>query len=678
MHEIKNLIEQLKSEIEKANELYHNSDELVMTDVEYDKKFKQLRQLEIQYPQFATLNSPTQKVGAPINNKNSKKILHEKPMLSIKDAFTEQDVQSFYKQSMSYSAELKFDGLACSIKYFNGLLYKAVTRGDGYTGEDITDNIKTISSIPKDLTQFFIKNKLPIPSVFEVRGEVFMTHSAFEQLNATSLKPFVNPRNAAAGSIKLLDSDEFKKRNLSFFVYGLANTENYQHKDNHFDDITILGSMGFAVNEHRKICNSYQELIDFFNHIGKIRANLGFDIDGVVYKVNNYRQQEKLGFLNRNPRWSLAHKYPAQEVSTKLLAIDIQVGRTGVMTPVGRLEPVFVGGATVSNVTLNNLSEITRKDIRIGDEVIVRRAGDVIPEIVGVLVNKRNPNNNYPKFIFPSFCPFCNSTVINEKDKTIYRCSGQDVCSEQLKHRFIHYASRLAMNIDGMGDEVITACYEKGFLNDFSDFFKITKEQLMSIDLIKEKKANNILQNIAFSKENIALHKFIYALGIKEIGEASARSIAKKFLNFTNFQNATEEELLQITDIGPVATQSILNYFKQPQNIRMLQMLKQLNVWPQEIVNNQADTNTTVFKDKNFVITGKLSQSREYFKEKIENMGGIVQSSISKNTDFLLIGDKVGSKLEKAQKMGLDILDEDKFHTLISLPKTDKPHKIKP
>lgn len=678
MQKINSLIEQLKSEIRKANELYYNSDELVMTDAEYDKKFAQLRQLEAQYPQFATTDSPTQKVGAPIVNQGSKKVLHEKPMLSIKDAFTLQDVQSFFKQGMCYSAELKFDGLACSIKYTNGLLYKAVTRGDGYTGEDVTDNIKTISSIPQDITQFFIKNKLPIPTVFEVRGEVFMTHEAFTQLNSTSAKPFVNPRNAAAGSIKLLDSNEFKKRNLSFFVYGLANTENYQHKDNHFDDITTLGLMGFAVNKHRKICNSYQELIDFFDGVGKIRENLGFDIDGVVYKVNNYKQQEKLGFLNRNPRWALAHKYPAQEVSTKLLAIDIQVGRTGVMTPVGRLEPVFVGGATVSNVTLNNLSEILRKDIRIGDDVIVRRAGDVIPEVVGVLINKRDDNKYYPQFSFPSCCPFCNSVVVNEKDKTLYRCSGEDVCSEQMKYKFIHYASRLAMNIDGMGDEVITACYKKGFLNDFSDFFKITKEQLMSIDLVKEKKANNILQSIEHSKQNVALHKFIYALGIKEIGEASARSIAKHFLSFQNFQNSTEQELLQIADIGPVATQSILNYFKRPQNIKMLQTLKQLNVWPQDIVNNSKDTNTTVFKDKNFVITGKLSQPREYFKEKIESMGGIVQSGISKNIDFLLIGDKAGSKLEKAQEMGLDILDEERFNSLINLANVDKSHKIKP
>lgn len=680
MTSIEQQINTLKEEIKKASETYYNSADIIMTDAEYDIKFSKLRELEQSYPSLITEDSPTQTVGARVSDTpGTRKVVHDRPMLSIKDAFAITDVQDFNKKSqegvsgsIEYSAELKFDGLACSIRYINGKLTTAVTRGDGYVGEDVTDNIKTIKTIPLDISDYFKSKSLEIPKLFEVRGEVFMTHEAFKALNEQGGKSFVNPRNAASGSLKLLDSKEFEKRGLSFFTYALGHCEGYVNEATHFEDITSLKNMGFPVNEKRIVCHSYTELIDFFNHIGRIRSQLGFDIDGVVYKLNNYKQQSQRGSLNRMPRWALAHKFPAQEVSTTLLDIELQIGRTGALTPVGRLAPIFVGGVTVSNVTLNNLNEINRKDIRIGDEVIIRRAGDVIPELVGVLTSRRQENKIYKKFTFPTHCPNCNSLVVKDADKAIYRCSGESVCSEQVKNKFIHFASRLAMNIEGMGDEVISACYNKGFLKNFSDLYRITKEQLMQIELIKDKKANNILNSISRSKEKVELHKFIYALGIKEVGEATAKNLAKYFCSFTNFVDASYEELLKVSDVGPVAAMSIEKFFKNPQNVEMLESLKALNIWPQDILTNE--NNSSLFKGKIFVITGTLSAPRDSFKEKIESLGGEVSSSVSKNVHYLLAGDKAGSKLDKAHSLGIEVLTEEDFKSLVN---TTEPPPVK-
>ncbi len=684
---MKERIDNLKEEIKKADFHYYVNDDLLMTDDEYNKKFTELKQLEEQYPEFATPDSPTQKVGGYADNR-FEKIKHKKPMLSIKDGFEDEDLQKFCTraqkdlgaQDIDMSAELKFDGLACSITYENGILNKAVTRGDGFIGEDVTQNIKTISTIPWDIRDYFKNNNLPIPQTLEIRGEVFMTHQVFKEINEKALetgeKTYVNTRNAASGSFRLLDPKITAQRKLSFFAYALGVCEGYASQDNHYDDMTQLEQIGFPINSMRKKITGYDELMTYFKDIGKVRDSLGFDIDGVVFKVNNYALQEKWGFLNRNPRWALAHKYPAQEVSTKIIGIELQVGRTGALTPVARLEPVFVGGVTVSNATLHNLDEINKKDIRIGDEVIVRRAGDVIPEVVGVLLNKRIEGKDYKKFTMPTTCMACSSPVVKEDGKAVYRCSGHDICPEQVKGSLIHFASRLAMNIESMGDEIIAASYEKGYITKLSDFYSITKEQLLTLPLVKEKKANNALESIQISKDNIELHKFLYSLGIKEIGESTAKNLSKHFRSMENLEAASYEEVLSVKDIGPVGAQSITSYFQNPAKQKLMQEFKNLGVWPAALEEKIVETNPNI-ADKTFVITGSFSKSREHFKEVIESLGGKVSGSVSKNTDYLLCGEDAGSKLDKAQSLNVSILDEDAFNGFLTanaiINKKNKP-----
>ena len=669
-------LSELRSQISRADFHYYVLSDPIMTDEEYNQKFNKLKALEDLHPHLITPDSPTQKVGGYAEN-SFEKIEHSKPMLSIKDGFSDEDLNKFCLRAekelnetdITYSAELKFDGLAIKIVYEDGVLTKAATRGDGFVGEDVTQNVKTISSIPWDIRPYFVKNNLPIPTIFEVRGEIFMTHRVFKELNKKALeageKTYVNPRNAASGSLRLLDPKITASRKLSFFVYALGLCEGYTTEDNHYDDISKLEEIGFPVNDKRKKLNGYTQLLQYFNEIGSIREKLEFDIDGVVFKINNYALQEKWGFLNRNPRWALAHKYPAQEVSTKLLAIDLQVGRTGALTPVARLEPVFVGGVTVSNATLHNLDEINKKDIRIGDEVIIRRAGDVIPEVVGAIKAKRSEDGVYKKFSMPNNCQACQSPVTREIDKAIYRCSGQEVCPEQVKGSFIHFASRLAMNIENMGEEIIAAAYEKKYLNNIADFYKITKPQLLTLPLVKDKKADNILSSIESSKQKVELHKFIYALGIKEVGESTAKNLAKHFKSLENLMSANYEEILKVKDIGPIGASSIIAYFSSPQRVRLLEELKTLDVWPQKLEIADISDYNEYIRDKIFVMTGRFSKPKEYFKEMIERLGAKVSSAVSNNTDYLLCGEDAGSKLEKAQTLGIEILTEEDFSNLL-------------
>lgn len=671
-YSIKQKINELEKILERANFDYYVSQTPTITDQEYDLKFKELSNLESKYPQYSSLNSPTKKVGGYVENSFSP-VTHEKPMLSIGNAFEEEDINKFCnnaekdlkEDNIEFCTEPKFDGLAVSIIYINGFLFQAATRGDGTTGEDVTENVKTIKDIPWDIRNYFKENNLQIPKRLEVRGEVLMTHKSFNEINSKAIlngdKTYVNPRNAASGSLRNLDPKVTAKRNLSFFTYALGVCEDFQEKNNHYDTMQLLKKIGFPVSDLINKTKGQNGLLNYYNMIGKKRDQLPFDIDGVVYKINSYKLQEDWGFLNREPKWAKAHKFPAQEAFTELLDIEIQVGRTGSLTPVARLKPVFVGGVTVSNATLHNIDEINRKDIKIGDIVAVRRAGDVIPEVAFVAKDKREIGKNYLKFSMPKTCPCCNSAVIKEDNKAIYRCSGGLVCSAQKKFQLVHYTSRLAMNIESLGEKVVEACIENGLVNDITDFYKLNKNQLLNLPSFGDKKSQNILDSIELSKKDIELHRFIYALGIKDVGESTAKLLAKKFHNLENLMNAKEEELVSIKDVGPIATKSIISFLNDPRNIKIINELGKLGVWPKPVL---ANSQSNLFEGKIFVITGSLSKGREDFKKIIEDMGGKVSGTISKKTDYLLCGENAGSKLEDAQKNQITILIENDFINL--------------
>ncbi len=681
-NEIKNKIQNLEKILEKANFDYYVSQSPTLTDQEYDLTFKELSNLELEFPQFSNPNSPTKKVGGYVEN-SFNPVVHEKPMLSIGNAFESEDIQKFCSDAkkdlneteIEYSCEPKFDGLALSIVYKDGFLTQAATRGDGSTGEDVTENVKTIKDIPWDIRESFTKQGLPVPKRLEVRGEVIMKHKAFKEVNEyrtkEGMKPFVNPRNGASGSLRNIDPTVTAKSKLSFFTYALGVCEDFIEKDNHYDTMHLLQSSGFPVSPLAKKVKGQQGLLDYYKFIGDQRDSLPYDIDGVVYKVNDYKLQDEWGFLNREPKWAKAHKFPAQEVFTEVLGIDVQVGRTGSITPVARLKPVFVGGVNVANATLHNIDEINRKDVRVGDVVAVRRAGDVIPEVAFVATDRRDPSKTYPKFQMPTTCPCCNSAVIKEDDKAILRCSGGLVCSAQKKFGLVHFTSRLAMNIESMGEKVVELCVENGLVNDITDFYKLTKNQLLTLPLFADKKAQNVLDNIEASKADIELNRFIYSLGIKDVGESTAKLLAKKFQTLENFMNASEEDLLSIRDVGPVASKSVLTFLNDDRNIKILNELGRLGVWPQPmLVNTQANS----FEGMAFVITGTLSRPREDFKKIIEDMGGKVSGSVSKKTNYLVCGDNAGSKLDDAKKHGVHVLSEADFISLCDGNKiTPKP-----
>lgn len=672
--QIKKKAEEITHILEKANFDYYVSDSPTLTDQEYDKNFKELKEIEENYPELDFPDSPTKKVGGAVENSFAP-VTHAKPLLSIGNAFETEDIDKFCNNAVKdlsltseveYSAEPKFDGLALSIVYKDGILFQAATRGDGFTGEDVTENVKTIKDVPWNIKDYFLKNNLPVPNRVEVRGEVFMTHKAFEDTNKKLLlngdKPKVNPRNAAAGGLRNLDPKVTASRKLSFFTYALGLCENFPTPDNHYDTLQLLKKIGLPVCDLSIKVMGKQGLLDYYKSIGEKRDSLPFDIDGVVYKLNDYGLQQEWGFLNREPKWAKAHKFPAQEAFTVLLDIDIQVGRTGAQTPVARLQPVFVGGVTVSNATLHNIDEINRKDIRIGDIVAVRRAGDVIPEVAFVAIDKRKDNVVYKKFVMPTTCPCCGSPILKEGDKAIYRCTGGLVCSAQVKFSLIHFTSRLAMNIESCGEKFVEQALEKGIVKDITDFFKVTKEQLLTLPLFGEKKAQNVLDNVEAAKQGIELNRFIYSLGIKEVGESTAKLLAKKFLSIENFMNATEEDLLSVKDVGPVVTKSIVMFVNDARNIKILNELDKLGVWPNPIV---VTANQTLFEGKTFVITGTLTKGREEFKKIIEDLGGKISGSVSKKISYLICGEAAGSKFDDAKKHDVTILNEAEFNALL-------------
>jgi len=665
---------ELRAEIERHNHRYYVLDEPLVSDAEYDQLFRELQVLETEYPELASADSPTQRVGGKALEM-FQPVRHVVPMLSIR---TETDTESSGALAfdarvrrelklgekgppVEYAAELKFDGLAINLRYENGVLVRAVTRGDGETGEDVTENVRTVGSIPLRL------HVAEPPSVLEVRGEIFMKRADFERFNARALaageKTLVNPRNAAAGSIRQLDSRMAANRPLSFFAYGLGEVQGWALPATHSRVLDALAAIGLPVCPERSVLLGPQPLADFHQRMGERRASLAFDIDGVVYKVNSLALQARLGFVSREPRWAVAHKYPAEEASTEVLGIDIQVGRTGALTPVARLAPVFVGGVTVTNATLHNEDEVRRKDVHIGDTVIVRRAGDVIPEVVRVVLDKRPILA--PEFIMPSLCPVCGSNVVKAEDEAVARCSGGLYCPAQRKQALIHFASRRALDIEGLGDKLIEQLVDSELVRTPADLFKLDVATLAGLDRMAEKSASNLLAAIEKSKQT-KLARFIYALGIRNVGEATAKDLARHFGILDSVLAATEEQLMQVSDVGPIVAQSLRQFCTEPHNLDVIRMLRRDAKISWEEGEPEPREGGAI-AGKVFVLTGTLpSLAREDAKALIEAVGGKVSGSVSKKTDYLVAGAEAGSKLEKAQQLGVSIIDEAQLRTLLT------------
>ena len=662
----------LRAEIEKHNHQYYVLDAPTITDAEFDRLFRELQALEAEHPDLATSDSPTQRVGGKALAAFTP-VRHVVPMLSIR---TETDMEASGASNfdarvrrelrleendapVEYCAELKFDGLAMSVRYENGLLVRAATRGDGETGEDVTENVRTVRQIPLRL------NTTEPPAVLEVRGEVYMKRTDFERFNARALaageKTLVNPRNGAAGGVRQLDSKVAASRMLSFFAYGLGEVQGWLIPATHSAILDALVAFGFPVCAERAILRGAQALADFHQRVGEGRADLPFDIDGVVYKVNSLALQDQLGFVSREPRWAVAHKYAAEEASTEVLGIDIQVGRTGALTPVARLAPVFVGGVTVTNATLHNEDEVRRKDVHVGDTVIVRRAGDVIPEVVRVLPERRPILA--PEFIMPKCCPVCGSQVVRAEDEAVARCNGGLYCPAQRKQALIHFASRRALDIEGLGDKLIEQLVDGGIVRTPADLYKLSMSALVDLERMAEKSASNLLAAIENSKQT-TLARFIYALGIRNVGEATAKDLARHFGSLQRVLSADEEQLMQVKDVGPVVAQCLHQFCAEPHNLDVVEQLRAVGVaWAEGDMSPSANN---VLSGKVFVLTGTLpSLSREEAKALIEAAGGKVSGSVSKKTDFVVAGSEAGSKLEKARELSVNVIDEAQLRTLL-------------
>jgi len=666
-------IQELRELIEYHNRLYYQRDAPEISDAEYDKLMAELIELERRYPEIDVTDSPTQRVGAPPVPEFAQ-VRHLRPMLSLNNAFNDQEVRAFDQRireklkitEVEYEAEPKFDGLAVSLLYENGILTRAATRGDGYVGEDVTNNIRTIRTIPLKLP------KVTFTFPIEVRGEVIMFKKDFEELNRRQRelgeKEFANPRNAAAGSLRQLDSSITAKRRLNFFAYDLNWPPDQEIINPHTDAplvtqseiMDLLDLWSIPVCHERAVLKGVEALLNFFTAIDKKRHHLPYEIDGVVYKVNNLAYQERLGYVSRAPRFALAHKFAAEEAQTEVLGIDVQVGRTGILTPVARLKPVFVGGVTITNATLHNEDEIKNKDIRIGDTVFVRRAGDVIPEVVRVDFSKRPPSARI--FTMPTKCPSCGADVVRLPGEAAHRCMGI-ACPAQIKERIKHFVSRSAMDIEGLGEKIITQLLERGLIKDPADLYYLTKEQILSLERMAEKSATNLLAAIEASKKP-PLDKFIFALGIRHVGEHTARQLAEHFGDILHLSKATKEELLSLRDIGEEIAESIIQFFQESANISVLQKLAQAGVTPKK----EKEEKKTEFTGKIFVFTGTLKKmTRDKAKELVLSLGGKVSSSLTKETNYLVVGTDPGSKLDKAEALGITIMSEEDFYRLMEI-----------
>ncbi len=663
-------IEALRDQLNQWAHAYYVLDAPSVPDAEYDRLFQQLQALEGAYPDLVTPDSPTQRViGAVMEGLTP--VRHQVPMLSIR---TETDTEATGAEAfdarvrrelklapdappVEYVAEPKFDGLAMSLRYERGRLVQAATRGDGEVGEEVTHNIRTIRQIPLTLPK-------DAPPVLEVRGEVYMRRADFERLNERQReqggKTFVNPRNAAAGAVRQLDSGIAAQRPLSFFAYGVGDMEGAEFAT-HFELLEKLRSWGFPVAAQVQIARGAAELIAFHQRIGAERDQLPYDIDGVVYKVNSLALQRQLGFVTREPRWAVAHKYPAQEMMTRVEGIDVQVGRTGKLTPVARLAPVFVGGVTVTNATLHNLFELRRKRVRVGDQVIVRRAGDVIPEVVGVVPA---PRAGYvPNFRMPAQCPICGSSVVREPGEVNHRCSGGLFCPAQRKQAVLHFAQRRAMDIEGLGEKLVDQLVEGHVIRVLPDLFRLGLSSLSELDRMAEKSAQNVLDALQKSKRT-TLPRFLFGLGIRHVGEATAKDLARHFGALDSIMDASVDQLLQVNDVGPVVAEAIHTFFAQPHNREVVEQLRACGVTWEE--GEPQEGATLPLAGKTIVLTGTLpTLGRDEAKDLLEAAGAKVAGSVSKKTHYVVAGAEAGSKLEKAQALGIPVLDEDGLRALL-------------
>ncbi len=658
--------EELRREIDEHNYRYYVLEEPSISDAEFDRLFRNLQTLEEAHPELLTPDSPTQRVGAAVIGAFAP-VNHYVPMLSLNNAFSEEEVQAFDQRihqrlgiegPLEYCCETKLDGVAVSIVYEEGLLIRAATRGDGRTGEEITHNIRTIPSVPLKLRG---KN---IPKLLEIRGEVYLGKAEFAALNERSLergeKIFVNPRNAASGSLRQLDPTITASRNLKIYCFSLgAVSDDFDMPERHSDFLLKMKEWGLRVSPLADVVKGVEGCLAYYNKLQKIRGELPYEIDGVVYKVNNRNYQQDLGFVSRAPRWAVAHKFPASEELTLVQDIDFQVGRTGTLTPTARLKPVFVGGATVSNATLHNLDETWRKDIRVGDTVIVRRAGDVIPEVVGAVIEKR-PKGTHPVSL-PKTCPVCGSEVIKPEGEAYAKCTGGLYCHAQLKSSFLHFASRRAMDIEGLGERMVDLLLETNLISDISDLYCLTEAKIAELPRMGEKSAENLINAIAHSKDT-TLARFLYSLGIPNVGEATALNLAMHFKSLEPIMNADEETLQSVPDIGPIVAAQIVAFFRQPCNQEIIQKLRDLGVHWQDIVTEENQPLT----DQTFVLTGTLqSLTRDEARERLQALGAKVTNSVSAKTSYVVAGVDPGSKLEKAEKLNVPILDEEAFLKLL-------------
>lgn len=649
---------------------YYVLDKPLVPDAEYDRLFRELQHLEAKHPELISPDSPTQRIGEKPLTKFAE-IKHSIPMLSLDNGFNEDDAIAFDKRiherlhdnnPIEYVCEPKIDGLAVSLIYQDGLLQRAATRGDGFVGEDITQNVRTIESIPLKL------RGSDYPELLEVRGEIYMPLAGFEEFNKNAEKhgekAFVNPRNAAAGSLRQLDPKVTAARPLNIFCYALGEVKGEkkgkEFPDKHYDILHTLKKLGFRINPEIHLEIGIDACLKYFQKLAKKRESLPYEIDGIVYKVNDMKLQEKLGFVSRAPRWALAHKFPAQEELTKVLDIEFQVGRTGALTPVARLQPVFVGGATVSNATLHNIDEVWSKDVRVGDTVIVRRAGDVIPEVASVMKERRPAHTH--QVALPKHCPVCHADVVRVEGEAAARCSGGLYCSAQRKESIKHFASKTGLDIRGLGDKLIDQLVDAKLIDNVADLYKLKVEELAALERMGKKSAEKIIAALEKSKTT-TLQRFIYALGIREVGETTALTLANHFQDFTKLMHADLDELQKISDIGPVVAEFIVTFFKQKHNRELIESLLHAGIHWQKIA---IMPKSQKFAGQTFVLTGTLAtMSREEAKEHLQALGARVSESVSKNTTYVVAGVEPGSKLAKARELGVKIIAEDEFLQLI-------------
>lgn len=678
-----NRITEICQLINHYNHQYYVLDEPSVPDVEYDRLMRELMALETEYPQFKTLDSPSQKVGG-VALKSFSQVTHQLPMLSLDNVFSADEWQAFVKRLLdrlnrggakstldfAICAEPKLDGLAVSLRYENGVFVQAATRGDGMVGENITENVRTIKSIPLRL------QGASFPDILEVRGEVFMPKSSFEALNKQAIKKgekgFANPRNAAAGSLRQLDSKITAKRNLGFYAYGIgyvgANDANNEQSidetwlaNSHYQRLCQIKTLGLPMCPEVKLLDNATQVEAFYQDILQQRESLSYEIDGTVFKVDDIALQQQLGFVARAPRWATAYKFPAQEELTILEAVDFQVGRTGAITPVARLKPIFVGGVTVSNATLHNQDEIDRLGIQINDTVIIRRAGDVIPQIVSVVLERRPENAQI--IVFPTQCPVCQSAVLKAEGEAVLRCTGGLYCQAQRKEAIKHFASRKALDIDGLGDKLVEQLVDGGLIKTPADLFKLTELDVSTMERMGQKSATNLIKGLEAARKT-TLAKFVYALGIREVGETTAANLAQYFLTFAAIKSASAEQLQQVPDVGVIVAKNIVNFFAQAHNVEVVEELENIMSWPD--IERKSDDELPL-KDQIFVLTGTLSKmARNEAKAALQALGAKVSGSVSAKTNYLVAGEKAGSKLVKAQELGVSVLTEDEMIALLN------------